>query len=140
MTYFRWTNELDVMVDEMNDQHQVLISIMNDLFQLNERGVSKYKILRKLNELVSYTRKHFRDEEAYMESIKFTGRKNHKIIHERLLHELNSYVEEFKANHETLTEKLFNFLNNWLLTHIEHTDNKYGLASWERSQYPAAGM
>lgn len=140
MTYFRWTNELDVMVDDMNDQHKILISIMNDLFELNGRRAGKYKILRKLNELVSYTRKHFRDEEAYMESIKFTGRKNHKIIHERLLKQLNAYAEDFKVNNEGLTEKFFYFLKNWLATHIEHTDNKYGVASWEHSPFPAAGM
>lgn len=140
MAYFRWTNELDVIVEEMNDQHKVLIAIMNDIFELNAHGVSKFKILRKLNELVSYTCKHFRDEETYMESIQFTGRKNHKIIHEHLMRELTFFIEDFKANHEALTEKFFNFLNNWLVTHIEHTDNKYGLATWERSSYPSAGM
>ncbi len=129
MTYFRWTKELDVRVDKMNEQHKILIDLMEELFQLTMQKESKQKTLQKLNQLASFTRKHFREEELYMDAINFKGRDTHKIIHQQLLTELDGHVESFKNHHQLLSNDFFYFLRHWLTAHIKHIDIKYGIAS-----------
>lgn len=129
MSYFQWSNEFDVKVGKMNDQHKVLINIMNELYQLTDKGESKQLILNKLNDLVSYTRHHFRDEEMYMDAIQFEGRERHKIIHQHLLTELENHTEDFKSHRSSLSDDFFYFLKHWLTSHIKHIDIKYGHVS-----------
>lgn len=129
MAYLSWTPDFDVQVKTMNDQHKVLINIMEELYQLNEKKSGKFVLKSKLNELGLYTRKHFNDEEAYMESIGYEDLSRHKIIHEQLLSELDRYTEEFNNQYEILSESFFFFLKHWLTTHIRHIDIKYGKAS-----------
>lgn len=140
MTYFNWTPELDVKVDAMNDQHKILIDLMEDLYQLNDNDASKIQIQRKLDELGSYTRKHFRQEELYMDTINYEGRERHKIIHRQLLEELDKHTENFKNHHQLLNSDFFYFLRHWLTSHIKHIDIKYGNAAGEVAPVHASGM
>lgn len=129
MTYFKWTPDFDVKVQTMNDQHKVLIDIMDKLYELNDNGANKRDIQHKLDELGAYTRKHFADEERYMDSIDFEGRDRHKIIHKHLLTELDRHTTNFKELHQSLSEDFFFFLKHWLSSHIKHIDIKYGNVS-----------
>ncbi|HEY5603255.1 MAG TPA: bacteriohemerythrin [Gammaproteobacteria bacterium] len=129
MSYFIWTKELDVKVEKMNAQHKILIDLMGELFQLTSLRESKQRTLQKLNQLASFTRKHFREEELYMDAINFKGRDTHKIIHQHLLDELDVHVEGFKNHHQLLSNEFFFFLRHWLTVHIKHIDVKYGIAS-----------
>lgn len=127
MTYFAWDTSLDVNVQTMNDQHKKLIDLMNELYEKNEAGRDKQELVESANALIAYTRQHFADEEQYMESIDYSGLESHKKLHENLLHELESRVEEFSQGHETvLGEEFSTFLKTWLSTHIRGIDTKYG--------------
>jgi hemerythrin len=111
----------------MNDQHQVLLKMMNKLYDGTADGMQRIEALDRLGKLFNYTVKHFKEEEEYMESIGFEGLKSHKLIHVNLLERLGVLAEGFKnSTDEKLSADFFNFLKFWLSAHIKGIDMKYG--------------
>lgn len=125
MAFFEWTTVLDVGVEAMNDQHQILIDLMNHLYDLVEAGASRGELGKALEELGSYTVEHFANEERYLESISYAGLESHKNIHAELLSTFAEHVAEFKRT-GAVERKFFSFLKLWLMSHIKGIDMKYG--------------
>lgn len=129
MAFLEWDSRLDVGVDLMNDQHKALIKLMNDLHTLDQNGTPKAKKLDVARELASLAAKHFRDEERYMESIRFEGLARHKQIHAKLEEKLQQYLDEFGCAGTDFNQDFFYFLRSWLRAHIAGIDVKYGKAA-----------
>ena len=129
MSFYKWDPAvLSVYVQSMDDEHQVLIDKMNLIYDADKEGASVEKIKTLVLDLVDYTKKHFADEEKYMEEIKFDGLKTHKIIHQQLLDQVSLHVNELSRTGK-LTDQFFNFLKVWLTSHIKGIDMKYGVLS-----------
>lgn len=128
MTHIEWTSELDVNVAAMNDQHKILINYMNQLSDKVEAGETGEKLKPLLDKLVNFAIKHFQDEEAYMEKIAYDGLARHKLQHQRLLANMQTFLDEFNQKGQ-LTDEFFRFLKVWLMSHIKGVDKKYGEAS-----------
>lgn len=124
MGFFRWTDELDVGVDAMNDEHKYLISLMNKLNQQHEAHKSKDELTLTLRDLVEYTERHFADEEKYMESVGFPGLRTHALIHKDLMEKLRRHQSDFMTS-GVLEPIFFEFLKFWLSAHIRGIDKKY---------------
>jgi hemerythrin-like metal-binding protein len=125
MGFFNWDTTLDVGVDAMNDQHQLLIGLMNRLHDRHTAGADHEELAKIFQDLAEYTVHHFAREEAYMESVAFPGRESHHRIHADLLGKLATHHDAFKQG-EPLGEQLFRFLAFWLAAHIRGVDTKYG--------------
>ncbi|HET9239641.1 MAG TPA: bacteriohemerythrin [Oligoflexus sp.] len=126
MAWYEWNKSLDIHVTEMNDEHKVLIDLMNRLH--DEAAASKPKDILQLTfqELVTYTRRHFQDEENYMYSINYPGLPTHRLIHAKLLTQLDGHYEAFVNGDGTVSVALFDFLKMWLNAHIRGIDIQYG--------------
>lgn len=131
MNKFNWEDSLSVGVDAMDDQHKVLINGINELMEVIDTA-SNEEILKRYSALGDFVVKHFTDEEAFMESIGYEGLASHKIIHEKLLAQLGDFAKEIEAG--TLdSNKLFQFLQFWLKSHIMGIDTKYGEVAKKQS-------
>lgn len=127
MALFEWHPKFDLGVQSMNDEHQHLIYIMNELHRRNEEGAGKAELLRYLKALAAYTVRHFDDEERYMESIDYPGLVSHRLIHQQLLRQLCRQGRAYESAREAkMPEELFSFLTGWLSAHICGIDMKYG--------------
>lgn len=126
MKLMEWSDQLDVGVQEMNHQHQDLLDLMNTLYEGNNEGKSFEELLPTLSKLKEYTIRHFKEEEEYMESIKFDGLASHKIIHEQLLKRF-AQEEEKIIESKKFPDSFFGFLKVWLSAHIKGIDMKYGM-------------
>jgi methyl-accepting chemotaxis protein len=81
-------------------------------------------LVRAFEDLGAYVVKHFKDEEAFMESIGYAQLEPHKKIHAKLLEEVGAYAAALKSG--TLDQrKLVSFLRNWLISHIMGVDMLY---------------
>lgn len=128
MAVFAWDPKLyDVGVAAMNNQHQGLIKLMNLIHDRNAAGASKDELAKLLGQLAELTTRHFKDEEAYMDSVKFADVKTHKLIHVKLLTDFGAHVEKFAAGDGRISQDFFNFLSLWLRSHIQHLDARYGV-------------
>jgi len=128
MAFFEWDNALDVGVDAMNQQHKILIAMMDKLYTQNCANAPKNQLIENVNELFAFVIKHFKEEEDFMASIHFPNLEAHKRLHQNLLTDLKSLGNDFKQNNEEkLSSEFIIFLKFWLSTHIMGIDNKYGV-------------
>lgn len=124
MALFEWQDRFNLNVDKMDEEHKTLVSIMNKLHLEFERDPHSSKVKSYLVELVDFTKKHFAEEEAFMESIAFPDLKSHCAIHKRLLDKLDHHADYLKKNGQPDPE-LFEFLKFWLKSHICGIDMRY---------------
>ena len=125
---FEWdAQKYSINVKEMDDEHQVLINIMNKLAQKNEIGAGKAELKSILEDLLNKTKKHFAHEEQYFSSLPdYHMGASHKKIHSTLIQRLEDYAQDFSKSDGSLSKDFFIFLKVWLSAHICGIDSKYG--------------
>ncbi len=125
MPIMPWNSKFDLGVPEMNAEHKGLLDLMNKIYDMNEAGASHGQLVLAINELGALTKKHFADEERYMESIGYPKLVPHQMIHRDLLRELGDNIAQFKASSGPAPKELFRFLKIWLTAHIAGIDRQY---------------
>ena len=126
MSFFNWGPQYDLGVSEMNDEHKIIIGLMNRLWEQNEAAAPRQVLIETLRKLDAFTAKHFADEEAHMESISYADIEPHRNIHRNILHRLTLFRQTFEAGtNRQIPEDFFEFLKDWLSAHIRHIDRKY---------------
>jgi hemerythrin len=123
--YFEWdVSRYGINVSAMDQEHEILIGHMNTLHKLHLSGATRTALGSALQELVSYTRKHFANEEDYMSRIGYPGLRSHAQIHEQMIERIAAFDVDFKHTGK-LTDDFFAFLKMWLKAHICGIDVKY---------------
>ncbi|MCM1091485.1 MAG: bacteriohemerythrin [Muribaculum sp.] len=123
---FTFTEQYMTGIGLIDEEHAKLFEIIrktNDTIHAEFLHDKYDEIIHILNELQEYTRKHFKDEEQYMESIHYDGLANQQIAHEafvKRLEELN--LQEIDENQTDYLEDLIQFLLSWLSNHILRMD------------------
>ena len=125
MALMDWEDKYSVKVLEMDNQHKKIMDMINKLHDAQEQGHGPEVVGATINELVSYTVNHFKDEEALMERENFPELAKHKIIHQQLVKQVGDLSEEFKSKGVEVLPKLMAFLKTWLTGHILGIDMKY---------------
>lgn len=134
MTFFNFTPAMETSVQKMDEEHKVIIQLMNKLYDQNQKKSPKPELLKTLNELKDWTVKHFADEEEFMESIGYEKLTTHKAIHKKLLTDFVKHYENFqKPQSLTLHADFFEFLSVWLSAHIQHIDMQYSPKAVKKS-------
>ena len=117
----QWIPEYSVGNKELDEQHKVLFSMVNDFFQQN----GKKAVLATYQNLYSYIDLHFEAEENLLRQINYPKTAEHIQKHDELRDKL--LLLEKKLGHYTidLHHKISFFLYNWLASHILKTDMDY---------------
>lgn len=131
---FVWKKQYALEIEAMDNEHKELISKINNLIQKQKQNKD---ISDNFEDLLSYTKYHFKNEEEYMNSIAYPDLNNHKKIHVNLLQNLSSHYEKLQTG-KTRPELLINFLNDWLLKHILTIDMKYAFFSKAANKRPCS--
>lgn len=125
MPLMNWSEELDIGVDAMNREHQDILDAMNTIYDNAMAGADGTVLMRQIERLKFVTERHFRDEEAFMQSINYPDFENHKRMHTRLLRDFESHTETARAAGGIPQRAFFDFLRLWLAAHIKNIDRKY---------------
>ncbi|WP_372652217.1 bacteriohemerythrin [Halobacteriovorax sp.] len=120
---FEWKDDYLIHVDDMDDEHQILVNKINILVDSLNNETSA-EMLPKFNDMCDYTVEHFTHEEEFMRSFEYEEYDAHKKIHDNLLSLLRSHEADIK-NGTVNKQKLVAFLKNWLVSHIMGVDTKY---------------
>jgi len=123
---FTWSPSLDTGNQIIDSQHKELIKAMNDLLNACQQGQAADKVGPTLDFLVSYTKRHFADEEALQKKAGYPDFPNHRKLHEALLKVAADLAAEVKKNGPTpvLVNKLIRNVGDWLMNHIKVEDVK----------------
>ncbi len=114
----------------IDEEHKELFRIIGEVYRVMEEEYlhDKYdEIVHLLEELKDYTKFHFADEEKYMQSIAYEGLAAQKRAHDAFVARLEGMNFEHIDEHQQETlEEMMEFLTEWLINHILHTDKKIG--------------
>lgn len=78
-----------------------------------------------IEELKDYAKRHFKDEEDYMERIHYEGLPAQKRAHESFIERMeNIDLNTIDGDPKIYLESLIEFLLGWLINHILYTDKK----------------
>lgn len=126
MSKLAWDEKYSVKVRAMDGQHQKLIELVNQLDEAMAQGRGQDVLNKIFNDLVLYTKTHFRDEEELMAKHGFPDLDEHRQKHVSMTDQVLKLKQEAEETRLGVTVKLMNFLSGWLTKHIAGTDMQYG--------------
>jgi hemerythrin len=127
MAFMTWTDEMSVGVMVLDDDHKKLIEIVNELHDGIMAGHKKEILASVLDQLANYTRYHFGREEEFFAKTNYLGATTHKMEHAGFVSRISNLQERFKSAQVAMLDlELMSFLRDWLLMHIQGSDQKYG--------------
>jgi hemerythrin-like metal-binding protein len=120
-----WTNSYSVAVGPMDQEHQKLVGIINNLYGAMHSGRGQEVIGTILDELITYTRTHFSHEERLMQESGYPGLDEQKRAHEALISQVMETQSKYRSG-TALSQEVMSFLKDWLVNHIQGMDKRYG--------------
>lgn len=127
MAKINWSSDLSVGVAEMDEEHKHLIGLMSALLEMAEaENSTRDKVMTSFKQLISYTEKHFWDEEVLMERAGYSDLAAHKKAHADLMKRLQEEYKKCESQVGWSAVGCMKFFEFWLKTHIRSVDKKYG--------------
>lgn len=121
-----FTDEFKTGIPMIDEEHQTLFEIIGKIYKAIETELVHDKfdfILDILDELKEYTSVHFADEESYMKEIGYEGLAQQIILHEKFIETLEDVnLDHVDDNQEEYLFEVLDFLQNWLVNHIQKVD------------------
>ena len=125
MALITWNDNLSVNVEEIDSQHKKLVALINELNDAMSVGQGKEILGKILNDLLTYTKTHFRTEEKYFARFAYPDTFNHRREHVIFTKKVAGFKEGFENGSAPLTVEVLSFLSDWIKKHIMVTDKKY---------------
>ena len=125
MAFYSWKQEYSVGNDLMDEQHQVLIEMINKLHDAMKIGKGNVEAGHIVTEMIDYSVMHFSMEEELMKKFAFTGLSDHKIEHKAFMTKADEFRKQINTGSFTLSMEVANFLKDWLTNHILVNDMAY---------------
>lgn len=121
-----WNQGFSVGITEMDNQHKQLVTLLNDLYSAMQSKKSSEIIGKVLNKLISYTEKHFYDEEEFMKKYSYPGIGSQIKEHTAFADKVLKFKSDYDAGKTSMSVSITSFLKDWLVNHISISDKKYG--------------
>lgn len=120
-----WDSTLSVGIEEIDEQHKILISLLNEINEAVQQRRSNVAAKEIINKLIKYTRIHFAVEESIMRILNYPEYDSHKEQHKSLMQGVVNLADKIESGKITVGFELQNFLKHWLTKHIFNTDKQY---------------
>jgi hemerythrin len=125
MAFVDWTDTLSVGVAQIDQQHQRLVALINQLHDAMREGKGRAVVAPVVSELVAYAKSHFAREEQLMRVHRYPGLSDHQAIHAKFTAEATALQGKVESQESVLTIDVMSFLRTWLVDHIMKTDQQY---------------
>lgn len=121
----KWTPEYSVHVKEIDEQHNVIVAVTNELSELVKKGSPRSLVGTVIRKLLSFAQYHFATEEKYFALFEYEFTREHVDEHNTMLNRLDQFEREHFEMGKDVTADLVNFTMLWLTDHILRHDKKY---------------
>jgi len=120
-----WSERYSVGISRIDEQHQRLIDLINDLHGAMLEKQEEPELSKILDGLAAYAVSHFATEETLMKKFGYPDYERHKGEHDRLMAQVRLLLEKSRTNKAELTQEVMTFLQRWLIGHIVNVDKRY---------------
>jgi hemerythrin len=129
MPLIEWTDDMSVGLTELDDDHKLLIEMINQL-DANANDATRKDVVRQcLMRLRRYAEYHFAREEMVMAACAFPAIEAQKSEHRNFVKCVQETTQRFDAkpaeSAEIISQELLSFLRDWLRRHILIEDMAY---------------
>lgn len=124
MAYFEWGPDLVIDNGTLDEDHQKLVALVNELHTATSQGLGHTVVSKVLSEVVLYTQEHLVREEALMAAIGFPGLVGHKQVHDRFMADMRDLQKKYASGSITVASQLSSKLRDWLSIHIRRSDKE----------------
>lgn len=121
-----WKESYRVGVAQIDTQHMELFRMTEELIEAVENNASSEACEKAIGFLKDYVIYHFKDEEAYQESIHYSGIEEHKKEHQQFTQTVMNYEKTLAENgfQPGTLRDLAGTVTAWLIYHVADTDLK----------------
>ena len=109
---FHWSDDFNVDIQEVDEQHKVLVDLLNQLHHAIMERRGKAASRETLDQLADYTRTHFLLEESLMRVLHYPGLEIHKQQHENLIVQIHELQRKLDEEDATITFELLHIFKN----------------------------
>ena len=130
MAILTWSDQLNLGIPSVDQQHQHLVAILNQLDEAVALGYEPQKVLSLIDELVDYAHYHFDNEEQLMLDSGYDSELfgKHQIQHQEFVKRIRQEQSKAQNDPDTVSNSLIDFLVEWLMGHILFSDKQMALA------------
>jgi hemerythrin len=125
MAFIDWTPKFSVGSLLLDQQHKMLLALINQLHAAMLRGGLKEDMQKIFTELILYTESHFKAEEGMLRHISYPRLATHHLQHVEFVQKAKDLHAQLLAGKFTVSMDLLRFLKSWLSEHILGTDQQY---------------
>lgn len=119
-----WEEKFNIGNETIDNQHQYLVSLLNDLID-NRKSMNIPELRLLFNSLVHYANIHFHDEEELLLKSKYPHFLEHKKEHRDFIEKLEAIELEFELENRYVSFDMLIFLSEWLTNHILIKDKDF---------------
>ncbi|ASC94390.1 bacteriohemerythrin [Sulfurospirillum diekertiae] len=92
-----WSEKFSLHHELLDQQHQELFDLANTVQRLDPDSADKAELSKLFKEFFDYMAKHFKEEEAYMQSLDYPLLGQHKKFHESIIFGMTKILKEKKG-------------------------------------------
>jgi hemerythrin-like metal-binding protein len=120
-----WDQKYSIGITLIDIQHQKLFGYLNSYYESLSTGKAKDVINKVLDNLINYAVYHFSEEEKVMNSIKGSNFSSHFEEHRNFCLKVSQLKAKVSLGEE-ISYELFDFMKDWVLTHVLKKKKKIG--------------
>jgi hemerythrin len=125
MSTINWTDDLNIGIESIDEQHRHIVNLVNNLHDTHLRGeISVANTL--LVELIEFKVFHCAHEESLLKQSDFPLFKIHKHSHERIINQCLVLLQRTE-NGEYVVKEALAFLRETLVSHMKGEDADYAI-------------
>ncbi|PKH86161.1 hemerythrin [Colwellia sp. Bg11-28] len=121
----KWSKEYSIGIEYIDQDHKKLLHLLNQFSIAFDYAQCEEFEREALEELVSYTKYHFKREEKLMEDYGYPGLAEHQEEHQAMIDKVEEYVAIYNIEGHDSLKQVTNLLTYWLINHIQESDTQY---------------
>ncbi len=124
MAYFEWADDMVIDNGVIDQEHRVLVDLVNELHTATSRGMGQTVVASILRRAIDSTREHLTHEEDIMAREGFPDLEEHKLRHQEFMNSLYDLERRLQTGGITVAAQLSRVLRDWLSLHIRRGDKE----------------
>jgi len=126
MNEINWSHEYSVGNQSLDNQHQKIISLINQLIKLENSTFSFDQLKKLINELNQYASEHLEYEETLLNQLDYPDYNNHILKHQLYKETIKRFSDKCLLHKEkSVVLSYTQFLYHWWNEHILKEDMQY---------------
>ena len=125
MQLLKWTTDLELGLEQIDNQHKSLINIINELNIGIEYGQPNSVMIPIVEKIQDYANTHFKVEEEIFANYSYPDRADHEADHATFIDSIKYIHKQCEIIEEPMSTRIRDFLLGWLCNHIRTKDKEY---------------